>query len=85
MDVRHAGVVLAQKRHRIDAADRRMARVERHEHQLGIGHLQNHVDLGLPLDDGPGMRMERELDAMLERALADLVQILREDLAVRDC
>ena len=60
-----------------------MTRVECHEHQLRIGHFQNHVHLGLALDDRPRVRVERELDAVLQRALADLIQILREDLAVR--
>ena len=60
-----------------------MTRVECHEHQLRVGHLQDHVDFGLALDDRPRVRVERELDAVLERALADLVEIFREDLAVR--
>ena len=34
------------------------------------------------LDHRPGMRMKRELDPVLERALADLVEILRENLCV---
>ena len=59
-----------------------MARVEREKHQLGIGHLQDHLDFGLPLGHRPGMRMKRELDPVFERALADLVEVLREDPGV---
>ena len=57
--------------------------VECHEHQVGIGHVQNHVDLGFTLDDRPCVGMECELDPVLERAFADLIQISREDPAVR--
>ena len=81
--VRHTGVVVAHELRGLDAADRRVTSVEREKHQLGIGHLQDHVHFSLALNHRPGMRMKRKLDPVLECALADLIQILREDLAIR--
>ncbi len=45
------GKVNATRRDRPDAADRRMAGMERDEYQLRIRHLQHHVDLRLALDE----------------------------------
>ena len=73
--------MLSRECDRLDAAHRRMAGIEGDEHQLRVGHLQNHVDFGLALDDRPGVRMERELHAVLERALADFVEVLARILA----
>ena len=52
-----------------------MARIECDEYQLRIGQLQNQVDFGLALGDRPGMRVERELHAVLERTFANLVEV----------
>src|SRR5258706_15713338 len=59
-----------------------MTCVERYNGKLLIRHLQHHVDLGFSIDDAPGMWMEGKLHTMFERALANLVQILREDPGV---
>ena len=76
------GVIVAKRLHRIDAAQRRVAGVEHEIHQLGIGQLHHHVQLGLALHERPRMRMERELDPGLGGSLPDLVQIPRQDFSV---